>query len=469
MRLFYGIMPLVVLAACTLGPDYKRPDFWSDADLSSGLMISGKNYPISVFWYQAFGDETLNCLIGEVLRNNSDVKIAQSRLRQARHSLNITEVEYLPMFNAAGNYNYSYAPKYEELGDKTSYYRLGLDASWELDIFGGGRRKTESSKALYRSAADNLNNVLLSMTAETANNYILLKTVQEQIHIAQENLKLQQDILQTVQNKYKAGMADEAALNQAEYAVHETKSLIPDLQYNEKAYINAIAVLRGKMPENNEEFSYTKDNLVTNTFSFDMERLSEFPLEAVRERPDVKLSENMLIAKNAEIGVAIANMFPNISISAALGWQGHLVRDWGRSENAAYGYGPTINMPFFHWGELINQVKLSKEVKNEYVYTYRKVLLEAIAEIRNSMIAVGREYEKNDILQKSADNAEKVLLVMKVKYEQGLIEFGDLLTSEQNLLSAQNNLVLSQSAIYQKIISFYKAVGGGYYSYGLRR
>nr|QIM10287.1 RND efflux system, hypothetical protein, NodT [uncultured Alphaproteobacteria bacterium] len=462
VRLMYGIVPMALLAACSVGPDYKRPEFWDKQALESSLGVVENNYPVSVFWYQAFGDETLNWLVGEALRSSPNVKIALSRLHQARYSLNINRVEYWPTIDANGSYNYAYAPKYAELGDKTSYFRGGLDASWEIDIWGGGRRQTESYMALYKAAADNFNDVLLSMTAEVANTYILLRTMQEQLRISNENLKLQQDILATVQAKYKSGLADDAALHQAEYAVQTTKALIPDLEYQEQAYKNALAILLGRLPDSVDGLELSDINPVAVTFNFDLDRLAEFPLDAVRNRPDVRAAENMLISKNADIGRAVAAMFPSVSISAALGWQGHLFRDLGRSENAAYGYTPAISLPLFHWGALVNQVKLSKSVKEEYVYSYQNALLNAAEEIKNSMVAVEREYEKNTALQKSASSMKKVLSSMKVKYKEGLIEFSDLLSTEQRLLEVQNNLAASRGAVYQKIISFYKAVGGGY-------
>ena len=157
---------VLFLASCSVGPDYERPMFWSNQNLIDSLGVDYySNYPISIFWYRDFKDKTLNRLIDEALQNSPNVKIALAKLRQSRYSLNINEVQYLPMIDANSEYNYAYAPKYEELGDKTSYFRLGLDASWELDIWGGGRRKTESSQALYRAAANNLTALYLRKSA----------------------------------------------------------------------------------------------------------------------------------------------------------------------------------------------------------------------------------------------------------------------------------------------------------------
>ena len=445
---------IMLLAACSVGPDYQRPRFW-DENLNEI-----ETEEISKKWYCVFGDEELNRLEEEALKNSPDVKVALAQMRQARYMFNIKQTEFLPGVDIIGGYNYAYAPKYDELGDKTSFFKAGFDASWEIDIWGAGRRQNESYAAQYKAAISNVNNVLRSLTAELANDYVLLRVNQERQRIVKYNLELQQDILNTVKDKYKAGLTDETALNQAEFAVQTTKSQIPDLEYQEKYYQNAIAILSGKRPE--DIVISGKKNIVAKKFDFDLKKLKSIPLENIRNRPDVKEAEAMLIAKNAEVGQAVAAMFPNVSVSALLGWQGHLIRNLGRGDYASYGYNPAINMPFLHWGKLINQVKMSKDIKEEYLYNYQKALLNALQEVKNAVMAVVKEYDKNDALQKAADNMQKVLGSMQIKYQEGLIEFSDLLSSEQNLLSAQDNLVVSHGAIYEKIISFYKALGGGY-------
>ncbi len=466
MRKIWHIISLIVLGACSVGPDYQQPDLWEEYKPS---FASGEQILSDKKWYTIFNDEILNQIINHALQNSPDIKTAKSKLRQARYSLNIKKVAFWPMIDAGGAYNYAYAPKYNEFGDKSDYFKVGLDASWELDIWGGGRRQTESYWAQYQASINSLDDALLSLTAEIANNYILLRATQEQLRISKENLHLQQDILNTVRDKYKSGLADDTALNQAEFAVQTTKSLIPDLEYQESAYRGAIEILAGEMPDTVEILTQNTKNIVAKTFNFDLSKLSQFSFENVRYRPDVRAAENMLVSKNAEIGQAIAALFPNVNVSALLGWQGHLIKDLGKSENAAYGYNPIVNLPFLHWGQLTNQVKLSKEIKSEYFYAYQNALLMAAQEVKNAVTAVKKEYEKNSALQKSVNNMQKVLSSMKIKYKEGLVEFSDLLLAEQHLLSAQNNLAASRGAVYQHIVSFYKSVGGGYCAFNPRK
>ena len=455
------LIPLL-LASCTMGPDYERPVFWEDKELESSLEITADSTPIHKNWFHVFKNEELNRLVDEALKHNLNVKTAISRLRQARYSLNIGKVQYLPMIDADGDYNYKYATEYGEYGNKNSFYNVGFDVSWEVDIWGEGRRQTENLTAIYQSTAADLDNVLLTVTTEVASNYFAIAVGLEELRIARNNLAVQENILELVRDKYKSGLVGEEDINQARFAVENTKAMIPDLEQQIKVYENVVAILLGRLPSN-EIYADKMKNAAKQKFDYDIKKLRQFPISVVRERPDVRAAEKLLTARNAEIGEAIAAMFPNISLSGALGRQAHKFDELNYAKYAAYGYTPMINMPFLHWGELWNKVKMNEAAKDEALYTYQNVMLEAVNEIKNAMSSVENEYRKNTALKNAATDMRKVLNALKAKYKEGLIEFGDLLNAEQNLLTAEANLVKSNGQIYKNIIGFYKAVGGGYY------
>lgn len=463
-RKIWFLSSVLATMSCTVGPDYARPEFYGQEQMAAALSLQqADTFPVSVRWYEQFGDETLTGLVNKAITSSPTVKAAVHKLKQARYTMMINEAKFVPQLNAEGGYNYNYLSE----GQNTprlveDYYKAGLDASWEIDIWGGGRRLNEASRALYAAAADNLINVMLSMTAEVSSDYIGLRTVQEQLRITKENLRLQQEIYQTVKGKYDNGLADTAALNQAEYAVQTTKALLPALEQQEEAYKNALAVLTGELPGSVSGLERPRRGLIGKPFVFRVENLYNYPLNAVRNRPDVRMAENALIARNAAIGEAVAELFPNVSLSGMLGWQARKFSDIGSSSSAAYGFVPGVNLPLFNFGRLINQVKLNKEVKEEYVYLYQNTLLTAVEEVKNATVSVRKEYERYQSLQRSVRSMQKVLVSMKDKYKEGLIEFSDLLMTEQNLLEAQNNLAESEGGIYRNVITFYKAVGGGY-------
>lgn len=462
-----NILPILlettILSCCTLGPDYKQPRFYDDAEISTSLNLKGKNYQIEKDWYRRFQDKTLNTLVEQSQKNAPDVNAAIQKLRQARSALKTANVNNFPMIDLDGSYHYDKPSKNIGYTISTDYYQTGFDASWELDIWGSGRRQSEAAEALFQAAASELDNVYLSITAEVAANYISLRTAQAGLDIAENNLRLQEEIYQLVKDKYDNGLTDSISYNQAKYALENTKALIPELQSSIEAYKNALAILLGELPGSlNAELDKEESNLVKKKFNYDLNLLYEISADVVRRRPDVKIAEMQLMAQNAQIGVALAELFPNLSLSGFLGFQSTKVSNLVGHKSYMYTYAPTIDMPILHWGQVLNNLEQQKDLTKEYYYTYQKAVLTAVSEIKNAMINLEKEYEKNQSLREAALSQKHIMAQTLKKYNQGLISFSDVLTAEQNLLSAQNALISGNGQIYQDIISFYKAVGGGY-------
>lgn len=283
-----------ILASCTVGPDYRAPGFLPEKQIAASLELNdtaGRIIPSD--WYRQFNDQTLNYLIACGLRDSPNVAAAVRRLREARAGLNIARADYLPALNASGAYKYDKPGKNIGYELKNNYYQAGLDASWELDIWGGGRRQSEAAQALFKAAAADLDNVRVTLVAEIADTYIGLRTAQEQLRISRENLKLQRDIAGLVAEKYRAGLTDDIALNQANYAVETTQSLIPALEQQVSASSNALAILTGVLPGRlSVKLEPAADNLVSRRFDFDVDGMFDIPARVVRARPDVRARPN---------------------------------------------------------------------------------------------------------------------------------------------------------------------------------
>ncbi len=465
----WSLFAFTFLASCTVGPDYKQPRLYENEQIAASLELSGGVRPVNKDWYRRFHDPLLDRLVAQSLKSSPDVKVGIQKLRQARDSLKIAAVGNLPMINADGSYHYNKPSKNIGYTIDTDYYQTGLDASWELDIWGSGRRQTESAAALFQAAAAGLDNVYLSITAEVAADYIGLRTSQAALDIAESNLKLQSDIFDLIKVKYDNGLVDTIAYNQAKYAVETTKALIPDLQSSIEAYKNALAILTGKLPGAlNAELDGIDKNLVKRRFNYDLNQLYELPVNVVRCRPDVKVAEMQLISQNAQIGKALAELFPNISLSGFLGFQSTKFSNLVGHDSYMYTYTPTITLPILHWGQLLNNVELQKNITKEYYYTYQKAVLNAASEIKNAMVSLSKEYDKNQASRGSVIAQKQIMTLTWDKYQQGLVDFSDVLTAERDLLASQNALIASNGQIYQDIIAFYKSVGGGYESKSLR-
>lgn len=460
----YVLLSFVVwLASCTVGPDYTRPEFYEDKQIAQSLHLNNKDVKISQNWYEEFQDDHLSELIRHVINNNPSIQIGIERLRQARSVAAINRAQYLPMLGASAKYDWARASKNIGLSADTNYMQLGFDASWELDIWGAGRRLNEKSEALFEQAIYNLRQLKVVLTAETAQTYFQLKTAQEKLKIAQNNLALQRDIYQTVKQKYDAGIADAAAYNQARFVVETTKALIPQLEFEIEANKNALAVLAGTLPDKLPvNVLNHKKNPINTAYQFDRQKLYNLPAEIIRSRPDVQASERALVAQNAAVGEAVAALYPNVSVTALFGVQSKSGSKLFNSDSKAYGYVPSATLPLFNWGRLQNNIELQKQIKAESLQNYRQTILNAVKELADASKSVESEYDRNRAQRNAVYNMREVISAMKDKYENGLIEFSDLLKSEQDLLTAQTSLAESNGAVYQNIIAFYKATGGGY-------
>lgn len=448
------------VVSCTVGPDYEAPSFFENKQVEQALALKPAAQKSEAITYLAFKDKTLNALLAEAVTSAPSVRTALTRLKQARASLKIQEVAGLPVLDASGKYNYVKESRNLGLVFDEDTYQVGLDASWEIDFFGGIRRKTEAAAANARATVASLENVYVSLMAEVASNYIHLRSSEQLLKNARENLKLQSEIYETVKAKYDTGIADTVALNQAGYAVQTTKMTIPQLQSEIEAYQNALALLLGKLPGSlKQELALSRTNLVAKRFSYPLNHLFELPASIIRTRPDVRVAEEELIAQNALVGAAIADLFPKVSLSGLLGFESLHMHDLLKSRSYTYSYVPQVSVPIFHFGALKNNVEVQKALKEEKLIAYEQSMLQAASEIKNSMIAIDKEYQRNTSARKAFEQMDTVLKMTKDKYAQGLTEMSDVLDAELRRLSAQNDLVNSNSAIYLNIITFYKSTG----------
>lgn len=455
---------LLLLASCSVGPDYRRPRFYSDAQLRQSLRLTPGAAKVSLYWYRDFNDPVLNGLIEDGLRQSTDVKVAIERMRQARQNLRINGVKYFPTLDAGGSYYYLKDSRiYTGEPLSTDYFQLGLDAAWEIDIWGGGRRLTEQSKALFAATSANLQNVKLAMTAEIASAYINLRQAQEQLHIARKNEAIQSNLYDLVKQKYDAGLADDIAYNQARYLLTTTRETIPQYEASVNSLQNSLATLTSRLPgEMDALLAYRDDNLVKKPFNYDTSRLYALPVGVIRNRPDIRALEYNLMAQNAAVGQAIAELFPSVSLSGFWGYQSKNLSSLIGGGSNTYNYSPAVKMPIFHWGALVNNVELQKSLTRESMLQYKQGVLDAASEIETAATNVEKEYLRNREAKKALDSQQKVADLTNMKYKNGLIDFSEVLTAQQDLLNAQNSHIASNANIYTYIISFYKTVGGGY-------
>ena len=277
----YNLILIVLLCSCAVGPNYSPEKIFTDDEIieSIGLeKIENNNEKYSFSLYD-FNDSSLNKFMDDVQENSSTIKIAILKLKQARENLRITSKENFPLFDFSGKYNFINESKNMQNMMGADYYQAGVDMSWELDIFGGGRRKTESSKAQYMAMLYSLKNINVSLVSEVATNYINLRNVEQQLINAKENLVMQEEAYSLILNQYEVALTDEITLSQAKYLLETTKMSIPKLEYQKKMYENSLAILLGKLPESiRNTLDETKENIINQAFDLDLKKLYNIPI-----------------------------------------------------------------------------------------------------------------------------------------------------------------------------------------------
>lgn len=447
------------LSACKVGPDYEQPQFFTQSEFQKALDASTET--TSHFTPTELNDKTLDILIDKALKNSPTLKQALWRLRGTRASLSISQAGLFPTFDITAQYNDVKNSKNMGLILNDDYYQIGVDATWELDLFGGQRRRIEAQKAHFKSTLYAVQNTSLSLTAEVARIYIQTCTAQELVHQTRKNIRLQEEMTELVKDKQKTGLASTLSLEQALYLLKNTSATLADLEYQLAESKNALALIIGELPGGVDDLlKQEKETLITRSFNFDLKKITQISSEVLRHRPDVRAAEENLIAQNAQVGAAIADMFPKISLSALLGVES---LRWGKlllKDSLTHTITPSLTAPLFHFGALKENVTLQKMVKEEQVQAYQQSLLQAANEIKNAILSLYQEHQHYLLLRETYNHADTVTKLMQSKYKNGLIDYTDVLQSEQNRLQAQMQMIKSSGTLYANLIRFYKAIGG---------
>ena len=460
MNKHFLLLGVATLCGCTMGPDYKRPDTVSDAQIKASLNIADECVTVDRQWHKSFGDTRLNDLIDLALSDNPDVNAAIEKLKQARIALEIQGVQYYPTFDLAGGYN-KLKPSRNVFGAaRESYYQAGLDASWELDLWGAGRRLTENARATANVAAATLDEVRISLKAEVINNYISLRQAQEQLHLLNRTLKLQNRIAALSADKAQSGLISQADLTRARYAVDSIKAQIPSVKTAIALYKNNLTLLTGKLPDQlNSLLDDTAQNIIRDKFIYNPSALAQIPADALRSRPDVRAAEQALVAQNALIGNAVANLFPTVSFSGFFGFQADNFNRLARKNSDMFSLAPVIKMPLFHWGALFKQVDLEKSATKEAAYAYQKAVLNAAAEVKNAIVSVSEQIAQTRTNERALNKMQNISALTLAQYDSGLIPLDNALSVFQDVLNAKTSLIQSKGALYQSVVGFYKSIG----------
>jgi outer membrane protein, multidrug efflux system len=461
-----GVLLLGVIcfvAGCTVGPKYKPPEMkmpqkWSHGSANVFSTVPDAN---NAGWWKIFGDADLNGLIQRATQNNRNVEAAFYRVEASRASRDFTAGRYYPSINASGSYSRSLFRGLTQVAASTQpldTYSSGFNFLWEIDLFGKIRRSIESSQATYQATIEDYRNVMVTLLADVAGNYIELRTIQARIKYANDNVEIQRKTLELTKSLYQAEIVGELDVSQAEFNLANTESEIPTLRIAEEALLNRLAVLLGELPGSlrNEISSYKALAPIKENVNISL------PVNLLRQRPDIRKAERLLAAQTANIGVAEADLYPALQLSGYLQTQSLKFAGLGNINNKAYSFGPGLTWNIFDGNRIRNNVKIQRAVTAQLLADWQNTVLAAVEEVQNAMYAYIQQAKRKQSLEDSVAASLRSVDLVQSLYKSGLTDFQNVLDTERALFLQQDNLAISNGLLLQDLVLIYKAFGAGW-------
>ena len=446
---------LAALPACTVGPDYKPksasdlgvPDAWS--------VTAAPNRADLTRWWQSFDDPVLGQLVEQAADSNLDLALAMTRLRQARESLIISGASLLPSVNGSGGYSRSETIRGNGLAARDNF-SLGLDAAYQIDLFGGIRSSVAASRAQYEATGLDYASVLLSVQSEVARNYVIARSLQSQLENVRANLAIQDDNLEIAGFRVQAGLVSSLDAEQARASRAQAAASLPSIEQQYNAAVSRIAVLTGQAPGALKPMMATPAPIPTGP----QDIAAGIPADVLRQRPDVRAAERNLASAVALIGVSKAQLLPSLniggSLSAGAGNFSSLL------DTITGGLFASIGQAIFNGGRLNAQVRSDQAAADGAFAAYKSTILIALEDVENAIMALRSANERETQFAIAFDAANISAILARSQYRSGLTDFTTLNTQESSLISARNGLVQARSDKATALIALYTALGGGW-------
>ncbi len=459
-----SLMLFIFVGCATVGPDYVLPDTpmpeaWHTPE-KSGLVGEHLNKGALAGWWSILNDPILTNLVESAVAGNLDLKEARARVREARARRGISEAGRFPTIDASGSARSSRSSEETGSGRERELYTAGFDAAWELDIFGGIKRAVEVAGAELQASEEDLRDVLVSLLAEVALNYVELRSFQTRLSVAEANLDAQKKTYNITRWRRQAGLTTQLDVEQAKYSLEQTRAQIPGLQTGLEQAKNRLAVLIGQHPGSlRDALAERKAIPVT-----PLEVAIGVPADILRRRPDVRRAERQLAAQTAEIGVATADLYPRFSLLGSIGLEALSLGNLFSLSSRTHGIGSTVVWPLFDAGAIRSNIEVQSALQQQALIRYEAAVLAALEDVENALVAYAKEQSRRQSLTEATEAARRAVELAQIQYSSGLIEFGNVLIAQRSLLSLQDQLAVSEGGVTSNLIALYKSLGGGWKS-----
>ena len=483
-KLFLLLVSTTALAACSVGPAYtppnpNTPSDWHDVSTKIPAPAGRSNVTTGTnpdpHWWESFADPELNSLVTRAATTNLTLRQTVLRIEEARANVTGAAAAGLPHLAANGSYtreqlglkgivnesgfnNAGSASIPTKLYDPVDLFQDSLNASWELDLFGRIRRETEEAHATLESVVEAHNDALVSAEAQVAQSYAQLRSAQEQTRIAQEDIKVETDILNLTKDAQQRGLVSDLDVDNARTQLDTTTATMPQFQQQEEVAANNLAVLLGEAPGalDSELASAKTVPLLPPDIPVGT------PATLAERRPDIRQAAAQLHAATAAHGVAIAQTYPDITLTGAVGTralEGQYLTHWA---NLFYSAGPAISLPIFEGGQLTANIELTDAQEQEAALGYQQAVLNGLKEVENALASYRADRARQASLGDTVKSASDGLMLATDRYKHGLSSFIDVLTTENQLVTARQQYTDSALAVTLDVVMLYRALGGGW-------
>jgi multidrug efflux system outer membrane protein len=444
------------MSGCAVGPRYKAPEP-APVTYHSADPRSMTDAPFDPRWWTQFDDPVLNSLVGKSITANTTIRMAQARLAESRAVFDERKLDRYPTVPAGASYNYAkqQIPGFFDKPATINTFRSGFDASWEIDLFGRVRHGIAAARSDNQALEADLRDAEVSVVAELARNYFELRGAQWRLAVAEQSLKNQQDTLRLTQLRRDAGVGEEQDVASAAARVAATDATIPLLDFEQKRAAYRIAVLTGTRPG-----ELSSDLSPRNYTPIDKALPIGNASDLLRRRPDVRAAERRLSAATERQGIAVAQLFPQVSVSAFVGFLAGRGSLFFTTQSFATTASPSVTWSAFDLGRARARVRASDAATEEALASYDETVLRALEEAENSFSNYNAQQQRLMKLNAQARESKRAADIARLRYREGVIDFLSLLDAERTQLQAEDGVAESERDVYTAVIAIYKALGG---------
>jgi NodT family efflux transporter outer membrane factor (OMF) lipoprotein len=431
-----------------------------------------------VHWWTTFNDPTLTSLVERAVVSNLDLQQAQARMLQARANRGIVAADLWPTIDSNATVTRSRSVtsavpsttaigttgktvKTTTVGTMRNLFQTGLDAAWELDVFGRVRRNIEAADADVQVTIEDYRGTLVTLVAEVALNYIDLRSSQQEIIIAQNNLQSQQHTAGLTRQRFQVGLVSALDVANAEAQVASTTAQIPLIETAAQQAIYNLSVLLALEPAALVKELSPASPIPTNPPLIPM----TMPSDLLLRRPDVRSAEAQIHSATARIGAATADLFPKFNLVGATGFQGSKSNDWIKGINRVWSVSPSVSWNIFDAGRIRSNIELQKAIQKETLLAYQKTILTAFQDVENALIAYAKEQQRRTALIDAVTADRKAVKLSTLLYTEGQTDFLNVLDAQRSLYVSEEALVISTRSLSTDLVALYKALGGGWEAY----